>query len=243
MDIVVAVYKETLEWLEKLRPMIRTVYVYCRDPYRSVIDLGIPTGITVEYHVLPNYGRESAVYLFHMMRIFDSPEKFRNDTLFTMGLTIAPGQVHPQKWETLLRICHRMFPDLPLENPGAAESSDPYGQTADKLAFFVANYHMNGNPMNVDFHTPRTHPCQPAVMRPYCAWYSAFVEPVCRKSLCNETLQRLKYHAAVFAVSPDQILKYPRAWYEELYRQSQAGVSPEVGHYMERMWKIVFDTL
>jgi hypothetical protein len=179
-----------------------------------------------------------------MMRMFDSPEKFRNDTLFTMGMTIAPGQVDPHKWQTVLRIMTRMFPDTHLENPEPVETSDPYGRSVENLAFFTISSHTNTNPMNVDLYTLKTHTCQPAVIRPYAAWYSAFVEPVCRKSLSIESLQRLKFHAAIFAVNPDQVLKYPRAWYEELHRQNQiGGVSPEVAHYTERMWKIVFDTL
>jgi len=70
--VVVAVYKEALDWIHQL-PLTSHLYLYCKDPSRSIESLRNECGrpeATVTY--LRNVGRESHTYLTHVITHYET---------------------------------------------------------------------------------------------------------------------------------------------------------------------------
>ena len=77
-DVVVAVYREPIEWIRTLP--VQRVFVYLKDPTRvSTVRDQLPTA---HVEVLPNLGRESHTYLHHIRTAYDT---LGSHTLFLQG--------------------------------------------------------------------------------------------------------------------------------------------------------------
>lgn len=238
MDIVIAVYRETLDWLVHFKPFLRKAYVYCKDESRTLEDLNIPGGVPYELTFLKNVGRESYVYLHHMLRIRANPEDFGSITLFTMGASTGKNQIDFAKWNTMMHILKKL---KYVHWDNLEEGPEKYGPTVKDLeSFQTFSTYRGTNPLN---RTAYNEELQLSPVRPFGSWYAQCIEPFTNAPLSSSTFQRLVYHAAIFAISNRQVARYPKHFYEALYQQTQQGVSPEVSHYLERTWKILFDAV
>ncbi len=78
MDIVIAVYNENIDWIEKL--LENRIFIYLKNPERlDEIKTKFPN---VNVEVLENIGRESHTYLYHICNHYYSLSKF---TVFLQG--------------------------------------------------------------------------------------------------------------------------------------------------------------
>jgi hypothetical protein len=49
------------------------------------------------------------------------------------------------------------------------------------------------------------------------------------------------YIHALFSVKRERILQYPREFYEKLIRDLEGATDPEVGHFFEKTWYLMFE--
>lgn len=81
----------------------------------------------------------------------------------------------------------------------------------------------------------RNVPQIPADPRPYAKWYRRWI---------RNTLIYVKHHGwsynGIFAVTPEQIHKYPPEYYRQLLSQLAVGDQIEAGHFLERSWKTMW---
>lgn len=77
-QVVVAHYKENLDWIERLNhDLIDKIYIYTKS------DLQVKTNNPkVQHEYLPNLGRESQTYLYHCAKHFENLKKNPSDFIF-----------------------------------------------------------------------------------------------------------------------------------------------------------------
>lgn len=83
-DMVIARYNETLEWLRNVDlTNIERVFIYNKndEPYKLLFSIH-PNVTIVD---LPNVGRESHTYLYHIISHYDTIEKFSQKIIFVQG--------------------------------------------------------------------------------------------------------------------------------------------------------------
>lgn len=78
MDIVIAVYNESIEWIDKLSDY--TIFIYLKNPKRLIeIKNKFPNA---KIEVLENVGRESHTYLYHIINHYYDAKPY---TVFLQG--------------------------------------------------------------------------------------------------------------------------------------------------------------
>ena len=160
---------------------------------------------------LPNVGREAHTYLTHMNKIKREPSPVPPDFYV---FTMGSVKENVEKWNTLLHILR----------------CQPY---FSRIAYvYPTEYHMQ-NFQNFTLEEYKQQKQYPAVVRPLKAWFNAYFPTV---PWCP---QKATFVGSIFAASAEQIKQYD--FYEQLLVQSSVSESTEVAHFLERVWKMMFD--
>ena len=78
MDLVVAVYNENIDWINLIKN--KRIFLYLKNPDRyDEIQTKFPNAII---EILPNIGRESHTYVYHISKNYDY---LANHTVFLQG--------------------------------------------------------------------------------------------------------------------------------------------------------------
>jgi hypothetical protein len=104
---VVSVYKEDINYLKKYRYIFSNIYIYLKDETQYDFIVNDFSGCKVE--VLPNIGRESQTYAYHMSKYYESLEDY---TCFIQG---NPFDHDPKFYEQLKGYSFRKFIGLSKE--------------------------------------------------------------------------------------------------------------------------------
>ena len=171
---------------------------------------------------LPNVGRESHTYLRY---IIDNYEALPEVVVFTQGA-----------------IEEELMEQYPYET-----------QTGDKtpVKFMIEltlSAHENGQSQNFFYNQQISEPYRAT---PSLRMYSYKGAPL---HLINKTLGEWYeghfekpypdsppwYIHALFAVKRERILQHPKELYERLIKDVETAVDPEVGHFFEKTWLILF---
>jgi len=211
VELVISRYNEDLAWLNN-------------DPFNRYSVVLYNKGITDDFFIdhsktrvvkLPNIGRESHTYLFHIVSNYDN----------LADLTVFfPGSVDsPNKYDRCLLILKTL------------ESHD-----GSIFPCYMANIYNNQKDFVIDSYE-LTHESnkqlnnssevQPSNIRPFGNWYKHFFKDV--QSDCTT-------FNGIFAVSKENILLNPLSFYEELLHEVDQCEHPEAGHFMERSWAVIF---
>jgi len=205
-EIVVAHYHEDLLWLTPAAD-ISTVYSKGR------LDFSLPFA---RHMTLPNIGRESHTYLYHIVNNYN---RLADITLFTQGQ--VTDHVGPDLTITeMLDACR----NLPSERFIA--------YTKHGLKLFNA---WSGIPHVRKWKEEQeSGAMHPAIDTPRTFWKWVFgVDP---PSVITFSW------GAIFAVAREAVQQRPREFYQRIlsFFESINHVNPEEGHYMERFWLNVF---
>jgi len=209
IEIVVSRYNEDLVWLKSKKFRYPTT-IYNKGTNDNFYK---PKGCKVVK--LPNVGRESHTYLYHVINHYDSLSHL---TIFLPGSAEIPHKMHRIN-KVMASIKKKCVSTFPVDHHKDVKTHfynfvlDNYGSTHG------ANSKVN--PENM---------LTPASVRPFGKWYEKHFD------------KDIEYmgHAGIFAVSDIHIKQYNKEYYENLIKELNVSSNPEVGHYFERAWVAVF---
>jgi hypothetical protein len=229
VDIVIARYKEKIDWLEdalnQLKPNYDiTVWIYNKGT--TLVQL--PEEIcddTLSVRTLPNVGRESHTYLHHITQHYDN----LNDryVIFLQGDFKEHFRWYGNPSTTSECISNLLQDALQTQKASTSFANTwrhEVGQCAAHYGFRIAAH--SGQPL-----IPRSTKC-------FGDWYNEFV---------GEWNNSESWHTipfwigGLFAVSGNHIRARPVTYYERLRDCVGVSLNPEVGHFMERAWLGIFD--
>lgn len=214
-DLVVARYQESLDWLEEQFPSFRRIYVYNKGP---------PEGMNIPKHLLSrvrilqleNVGRCDHTYLHHILTTYDD---LADVTVFLPG---SCDLKHKHK-TCLSSIRHgRTSLKYDLRRPDQFSKVSKFSLTT-----YNARHPSNGKVANV--HGANKLKLCP--QRPFGKWF--------RHVFGNTPIRTVTYYG-IFAVSREDIQRRPRDLYALLIRYVDDHPNPEAGHYLERVWGMLF---
>jgi hypothetical protein len=221
VDLVIARYKESLDWLEEVIHHLSQTYDVSVWIYnKGANDLG-----EMCTHTLCNVGRESHTYLHHISGHYDN--------LADRYVIFLQGEFKEHfRWygnpETPKDFVSNLLQDA-LQTTRASTSfantwSHEVGGCAAHYGFRIA-FHA-GQPL-----VPRANKC-------FGEWYNEYVG----EWKNSESWHTLPFWiGGLFAVNGKQILQRPLEYYQRLRDCVGVSLNPEVGHFMERAWLGVFN--
>jgi Protein of unknown function (DUF3431) len=219
IDLVIARYNETLEWLDEspfTDHTFRRVIVYNKgitqvDPHPKITDV-----IDLE-----NVGRESHTYLHHVIQNYDS---LADMTIF------LPGSLISDKHKKLIRI-RELFDAHPndVEHTFYNDliATDIY---QDYYDFSLDNWSASNQE---NYKINPEHILTPSKYQPFGEWY--------RHYFGEDAVYKLHALQGVFGISRKIAHQRCRSFYQEIIQDLEVSSNPEVGHYFERGWAAVFD--
>jgi len=224
VHVVVAAYNEDLSWIDLMLPQIPNadLKLYCAADSQS------------DSRCMPveNLKSEIPTFLKHIIDNYDAG--LAPITVFAMGSSGKP------EWDFLL--CRKLNYAMSYLNTTEKQKHFPgfvtmaHQKPSDLLnfdpKFDITNYRNSGSDRKT------FQQCRPSVA-PLGAWYQQFINSDVQRAIEIGTSFN-----SIFAVSAERIRKYPKAVYEGIYDELYKckGDRATAGHYMERLWKPMFDT-
>lgn len=211
MELVVARYNESLNWLDK-------------EPYNKYPTVVYNKGTNDEFNLannitktvpLKNVGRCDHTYLYHVIENYNN---LADITVFLPGS--CDIEFKDQIAKKTISECENTNNSFFLR-----ETDNIYEMFKDfKLDEWIATHQSN---KNINDESKLTL----SKLRPYGKWYKHhFGEKVATKYVFG----------GIFAVHKRHILQHPVEYYQELIKELEVSSNPEVGHYFERAWGAVF---
>jgi hypothetical protein len=209
IELVVSRYNEDLEWLKSKKFKYPTT-IYNKGTNDNFYK---PKGCKVIK--LPNVGRESHTYLYHVVNHYDSLPDL---TIFLPGSADDKRKV---EWvNKLMKSVEReTTTTFPAEEHGDIKTKF-YNFELDNWE----STNESNNKANSENKLFRSN------IRPFGKWYEAHF---------NKNVKHSGY-GGIFAVSDSHIKQYHKQYYEKLIKELDTSSNPEVGHYFERAWVAVF---
>ena len=224
-DMVIAKYKEDLDWLKKYEGKeFRNIYLYNKnsdDNNKTANDLRcVLAGRECIKIDLENEGRCDHTYLYHIISKYDD---LADVTIFTKGSS-----------------------DLVRERKKLAFTVDKVFETKDTVmsieehptpmhvhaSSFKINSYRSSHPKNhngiLDILGRKMKPANP---RPFGKWFE--------KHFPGVTTNKAVY-SGVFSLSRKHIHQHPKSYYQKFLEELSGHPNPEVGHYIERSWVALF---
>jgi hypothetical protein len=207
IELVISRYQENLDWINELPQNLQSnITIYNKGDNEINLDAKIIK--------LPNYGRESHTYLYHVIN------NYNNLADFTFFL---PGSVKSRdyKWKQLQTILNN------LDNSSLIVCSDTKNVVKDSYDFKIDKWEVT-NPENRKKNSSDN--LVPAGIRPYGKWFKSHFP--------NEEIKCISYNG-VMLVKKEDILKRSKEFYMNLFKE-HLFENTEVVHYSERSWKNIF---
>jgi hypothetical protein len=210
VDIVIARYEEDLSWLKNLSPEYSKLYIYNKG---SPITVEMPN---VHIEALPNLGRESHTYLYH---VIDNYNNLADMTFFLPGSVWATER----KRQKFVRILTKSKVDFKSTITGITDKSFINAEKEFKIDSYTVTNKENRK-KNPDTRLDKSE------YRPLAVWFS--------KHFPNESPTCMSYNG-IMAVTRESIQKRPIEFYKNLLDE-HSFKNAEVVHYSERTWKNIF---
>ena len=217
LHIVVARYKEQLEWLNNEPFNLFPITIY----NKGGDDNYLKTPNIVKEVVLPNSGLEVHSFLYHIINNYDN---LANITAFFQGSIDLPNK-YGRAINTVVESFNRNT--TIISNAGHVMSN----VKECNYGLIVDGYPMSHPTVGVSEHNYHTVPCS---IRPFGKWYDELFGDIV---IQNFTVNH------IMAVKREHILRRPKEFYEHLItfvENVEIGRQPEVVHYFERSWQAIF---
>lgn len=199
-EIVIAKYLEDLSWCSKYKHLI-TVYDKSDKPIEDSVNL-------------PNVGRESHTYLYHIIKNWNS---LADNTLFTQGGFTPDHNPFPLETYLIKKKEIKLFINLYNRGIDFRGKSGEYLKHRFKwLEEFNSGYM---RPAGITFDQ---------------FWSLFNINPI------KNYDSIIWSHGAIFSISKELIKSQPLNLYIKLYHLLNNHQNPEEGHYFERSWYYIF---
>jgi len=214
IEIVVARYNEDLEWL-KLAPFNKyPVVIYNKGPNE---DFYKPL-LLKEVVRLPNVGRESHTFLWHIIHNYHNG--LSPLTAFLTGSTDSE-----KKYERSIHMIQM------LEQTRNTFLSCGYCENANEnMRDFQIDRSLSSNIQNIKANPNDT--INPSKIRPFGKWFSA--------TFINGEKNLGVAWNSIMGISNRHIMQKSREFYERLIQDCNSHNNDETGHYFERSWYAIF---
>lgn len=209
-EIVLAHYNEDIGWINKAPYNQFKVICYNKGENK---DLKIDNLKSMVY--LPNTGRESHTYLYHIINNYDN---LANVTIFLMASMSNDAYNKKQKLKLL-------FDNLDDDN--SIFICQKYNNVKEDLYKFSIKEYTSSSETNKHLDNA----LDLSQIRPFGKWFEHFFKDI--------EIKHVSYNS-IFALNKTHILQHPKEYYEKLIAQVENSSSPETGHYFERSWEAVF---
>jgi hypothetical protein len=200
-QMVIARYNENLDWLLKFKDI---VIVYNKGAYNNSLN---------KFNVisLPNIGRESHTYLYHIITNYDN---LADRTIFFQGKISDHKIIDIEDY----------FKDDDFIGKLEAVNLNLLYKKIDHHGKWKQEY-LSGE-------------MRPAYLTPI-EWLTRIIGVKLSNEIMNTKKIKMVW-GANFSVSKSTILKKPKIFYENAIRLLENHVNPEEGHYFERAWYTIF---
>jgi len=211
VDLVVARYKENLDWLNEYKDTkFQNVFVYnksddpveeCSNEYANCV-----------IKKLPNVGVCDHTYLYHIIENYDT---LADVTVF------APGSANLDYKKSLFKYTL----DRAVITKNSLINVFKFDVDADKAMYnFRVGTHVLASKENHDMTDFSNVPATPT---PYGPWFQTYFPDV-----------HTKYSSfiGIFAASKEHIQQRPKSFYEGLIQQVNKSKFHEASHFIERAW-------
>jgi hypothetical protein len=207
-QIVVAQYEEDISWLNK-------------ELHNCIIYNKGKNGLNINNIIrLPNIGRESHTYLYHIINNYD---KLADITVFTQGRI---SDHKPEYKNNLVNYILKIKKEA--EQFGISKyGTHTYLPNDDSCVSAELNYNKNTNEYFLKDNYFQNKPIL------FIDWFKKYTK-------CDFPTILKWYGNAIFAVSKKWIHNKSKSYYEELIKQVDHHVNPTEGHLMERIWYYMF---
>lgn len=215
VDLVVARYKENLDWLNKYSDTrFQNVYIYnksdlpvedCKNQYANCVIKN-----------LPNVGVCDHTYLYHIVENYD---RLADVTIF------APGSANLDYKASLFKTTV----DKTLTTKDSVLNVYMFDVDVDKAMY---NFRMvNYVPSSSDNRDQDNFYNVPASPSPFGVWY---------RNYFPEVHTSYSSFLGIFAASKEHIHQRPKSFYEEMIKQVNTNTFHEASHFIERAWCSIF---
>lgn len=168
---------------------------------------------------LPNVGKCDHTYLYYILQEYDN---LPDITLF-LPASYYYIDYKKEKVDTILKDIKK------YKNKSILPGYDMKKSIGDSLYSFVLDEWKTTFKKNQD---KGEYQLLKSPIRPFGKWYKKHFG----KNPC-----RFIMYQGIFAVSREDIRKNPKKKYEELIKYVDHHVNPEAGHYIERVWGVLFE--
>ena len=201
-EIVIAKYNENLLWCNKYK-YLATIYDKSKNPIKNSIQL-------------PNVGRESHTYLYHIINNWD---KLADNTLFTQGGFTADHNPFPLETYLLKKKKIKLFINL-------------YYKGID-FRYEKGKYLKHRFKWLEEFRKGLMKPAEITFDQFWCLF----------NDIPIKNYDSIVWsHGAIFSISRELIKSRPLNLYIKLYNLVTKHINPEEGHYFERCWYYIFNS-
>ena len=215
IDCVIARYNESLDWLmvSEFQHITRFIIYNKGKPITTILPLNA-TVINI-----PNVGKCDHTYLYHIVRNYDN---LADMTIFISG-TLRDHRKGPRLKNTI---------KLVNKTKNSVFIVDKLNVPHD-IYNFSMSYYMSSNPIN-QVDEGSIAKLYPANIRPFGKWFE-YHWP-------NQSTVGAPY-TSIFAVHKKHILQHEKKYYISFLEEVSVDVNPEVGHYLERSWLMIFSPI
>ena len=209
IDLVIARYKEPLEWLsEYANSPFRRIIIYNKGPSEFVCPV-MKSPCSVK--PLPNLGVCDHTYLHHIVEEYND---LADITIFLPGSANLPNKIATKQ----------KVVDFALKGEPALFGSNVGNVRAHEGAFQLTEWQVT-DPVNRDAGASIT--LAPATPRPFGAWFDHYLK--------GNTCPYITW-AGLFSLSKDMIKTHTVDYYKVFLEQLSHDKYPEAAHYVERAW-------
>lgn len=214
IEIVVARYNEDLKWIQEF-PFNQFRY--------TIYNKGENDNYTKpnKYRIikLPNVGRCDHTYLYHIVN------NFNNIAPITIFL---PGSIQiPHKKDMAVKLLNFILISKTAVFLGSNTSNVKHTFNNFSLDNWAAS-----DPQNKTLNNESV--LEKAKLRPYGKWYNYFFGNMVVKQFCLY---------GIFSINKLDIIKNNINFYRQFLNSLEGNSNPEVGHYIERSWGVIFHPL
>lgn len=208
--IVVAAYQENLSWIDEFVPKNGDYHVYVYHKFTPYPDLqNVATWIQQE--TLPNVGRESHTYLYHLLTNYDRLADYD-------GIIFLQGN--------------------PMEHMTDVTQTLEHWASQIREQGYTNNFHycdMHGTHYQWKFHNYRGAPLEATAMT-FGEWFESRMNG----NPDTFPMKLLWYGAAQFGIAVELIKRRSKEFFDGLIQDLQT-LNPEIGHFMERSWYYIMN--
>jgi len=209
-DIVISRYEEDLSWIKDLPiPNYSNIYIYNKGSPIGHIELP-----NVHMESLPNFGRESHAYLYHVIKNYNG---LADMTLFLPASVMSVVM----KQEKLLKILNSLKSDFRSTTTGIKDQSFIEAQKKFEIDTYTNETNRKNNPDSS---------LEKSELRPLNVWFTKYFP--------KEELTCISFDG-IMAVTRNSIHKRSVPFYKKLLN-IHSYKNAEVVHYSERTWKNIF---